>query len=185
MSSPRALLMLILALACSGEPDDGEAGDGETAAATATAGDDGASSGPTTGGDASGEPTTAGASATTTAGGETAGVDDMCGGGRPGGGWNACFVDGHIDNELCGWTMGDGPGTITCLAPASGSYNVCGLMNCVEDCDCFTPPTTGSAIARCSEILANGGKACVLYCAGGQICPDGMTCVSGTCYWPN
>ena len=46
-------------------------------------------------------------------------------------------------------------------------------------------PLLGTAIAGCREVFGNGGKACVLYCLNGQICPDGMQCASGTCYWPN
>jgi hypothetical protein len=175
MSSPRVLVMagVLVAIACGDKPDDAEAGD--TSATMATGGSDTQTTGEPTG------PTSA---PTTTTGGTTAGVDDMCGS-RPSGDWNACFQDGTIMNSLCGWTMGDGAGSVTCLSPASGGFNSCGIRDCVDDCDCFAPPATGTAIPFCLDIFVDGGKGCVLYCVNGQICPDGMECVSGTCYWPN
>ena len=105
---------------------------------------------------------------------------------RPSGAYNQCRTGNSLpDNTKCGWTSDGGPTSVTCLSPQSGDFNVCGLRDCVDDCDCFAPPTTGTAIAGCREVFGNGGKACVLYCLNGQICPDGMQCASGTCYWPN
>lgn len=111
------------------------------------------------------------------------GIADMCPN-RPGGDWNPCFVDGKIDNDNCEWTMGEA-GTPLCLSPTTGAFNVCGIKDCVDDCDCFAAPKTGDAIPYCDEVFTNGGRGCVLWCANGQTCPDGMECVSGTCYWPN
>lgn len=159
----------LLASACGDKPDDGEGGDdGEgTTLSTGSA------------------PTSATTAATTTAAeGTTAGVDDMCPS-RPGGDWNACFVDGSIDNDLCGFAANGGAGSALCLSPMSGGFNVCGIRDCVDDCDCFAPPATGTAIPVCSEVFGDGGRGCVLYCVNDQICPDGMQCVAGTCYWPN
>lgn len=162
---------LLWACGCGDKPDDGEAGDGPAPSSTGGAATE-----------MSGMPTAdaTGASAE----GTTAGVVDTCEG-RPGGGWNACFADGHINNDLCGWTMGSGAGTPSCLGPTSGVHHVCGIIDCVDDCDCYAPPATGTAPVLCNEVLANGGKACVLYCVNGQTCPDGMECVSGACYWPH
>lgn len=178
MSSPRTVLILLwvvvlLSSGCGDKPDDGEGSAGS--AATATGGTTTATGGATT------EPTGA---ATTSAGETTAGVVDACPG-RPGGDWNACSVDGVTDNSRCNFTMGDGAGTPLCLSPTSGGFNVCGIRDCVDDCDCFAPPTTGTAIPLCNVVFGDGGRGCVLYCVNGQICPDGMECVSGTCYWPN
>jgi len=114
----------------------------------------------------------------------TAVVDDECPN-RPTGSYNSCEDNGVTNNKLCGWTDDAGPTQITCLGPSGGTYNVCGLSECVDDCDCFAPPTTGTAIAGCRQAFADGGKACLLYCANGQVCPDGMECYSGTCYWPD
>ena len=101
------------------------------------------------------------------------------------GDWNACQIGNQIKNSLCEWAEGGGEGTLLCLAPTSGGYNVCGIRDCVDVCDCFAPPTTGTAVPVCAPILGSGANACALYCAGGQTCPDGMTCQSGYCYWPN
>jgi len=128
--------------------------------------------------------TTAASSTGTTAATTTAGVDDECPN-RPAGAYNSCEDNGLTNNKLCGWTDDGGPTNITCLGPSGGTFNVCGLSECVDDCDCFAPPTTGTAIAGCRQAFADGGKACLLYCANGQICPDGMECFSGTCYWPD
>lgn len=101
---------------------------------------------------------------------------------RPAGDWNACKSGGLVDNKLCG---GDGGAAISCLIPASGSFNVCGIEGCDDDCDCFAPPASGDAVVFCAPLLGGGGKACALYCAGGQTCPDGMQCQAGYCYWPD
>lgn len=160
-------LVSLLALgACPSESNDDTGG--TTATTTANA-----SSSSTTA-----EPT----SSSTTAGTTTAA--DACPD-RPSGAYNACETNGLTDNKLCGWTSDGGPQSITCLAPQSGGFNICGLRDCVDDCDCFAPPTTGTAIPGCQAIFGDGGKACVLYCLNGQICPDGMECASGYCYWPD
>lgn len=170
MSSPRAVLwrFAVVLAACGGKPDDGPDGDAGTM--------------PATGAGTTAE-SSAGTTAPTTTQGSDDGAIDVCEG-RPGGDWNACKKDGNTQNSLCDWTMG-GAGTLSCLVPASGGYNVCGINHCEDDCDCFAPPLTGTALATCTPVFANGGKACVLYCVNGQTCPDGMTCVSGTCYWPD
>jgi hypothetical protein len=180
MSSPRIILIhtwvvVLLSSGCGDKSDDSEADEGSATTATGSA-----TTGPT--GSATTEPT--GAATTTSTGETTAGIVDTCPG-RPGGDWNACSVDGVTDNALCNFTMGDGAGTPLCLSPTSGAFNVCGIRDCVDDCDCFAPPKTGTAIPLCNVVFGNGGRGCVLYCVNGQICPDGMECVSGTCYWPS
>jgi hypothetical protein len=168
MAWSRALVLLLTLTACPGETV-------ETASAT-----QGTTS--TTGTDATADASSS-SSTTATTESVTTGPPDECAS-RPAGDWAACKVGNNTDNSLCGFEADGHPGTITCLSPQSGSYNACGLRDCVEDCDCFAPPKTGTAIPVCLALFADGGKACVLYCVNGQICPDGMECVAGTCYWP-
>lgn len=156
---------IVLASGCGEKSDDAGSGDGPAAMTTGSA--------PT-------EPT-AGATGTT-AEGTSAAIPDACPG-RPGGDWNACFVDAKIDNDLCAFT--GSTGKASCYSPTSGFYNVCGITDCVDDCDCYAQPATGTAFPVCTELFADGGKGCVLWCVNGQICPDGMECVAGRCYWPN
>ena len=168
--SPRArslsLASLLALAACTRESNDDTGGFATLAGMTASASSTAA------------EPT----GATTTP--DTTTIADQCPD-RPAGAYNACEVDGFTDNKLCGWTTDGGPQSLTCLSPQSGGYNVCGLRDCVDDCDCFTPPTTGTALPGCRAIFGDGGKACVLYCLNGQVCPDGMACANQFCYWPN
>ncbi len=163
-------LSLLALLACTSEP-----GDTTTDAAASTP--DTADTADASSGGSTDEPTSG------TAVGSS-GVADECAN-RPSGAYNSCLNNGLTDNKLCGWTSDGGPATVTCLSPQSGNFNVCGLRDCVDDCDCFAPPTTGTAIAGCRAIFGDGGKACVLYCLNGQVCPDGMECSGGTCYWPD
>lgn len=103
---------------------------------------------------------------------------------RPYGEWAACEKTGVIDTSVCGWMDSGKSGSLTCLSPASGGgYNVCAIKDCVDDCDCFAAPATGDAVVYCAELSAGGSKACTLYCAGGQTCPDGMSCQGGYCFW--
>jgi hypothetical protein len=171
MAWSRALVLLLLVLtACPGETVD-------TASATQAGTGTGTTGTDTTAGSSSGSSTTATTESVTT------GPPDECAS-HPAGDWAACRVNNTTNNSLCGFEANGHPGKITCLSPQSGSYNACGVRDCVEDCDCFAPPKTGTAIPVCLELFADGGKACVLYCVNGQICPDGMECVAGTCYWP-
>lgn len=98
--------------------------------------------------------------------------------------YNACVDEnGGTDNTQCNY-MGTGAsvGTVGCLnGPTEGS-NVCMIRDCVDDCDCFSPPATGDAPSVCRETLKGGGTACVLACDEGQTCPDGMTCDGGLCF---
>lgn len=167
MAWPRsALLTLVSLTACPAEPGDSPSTDtgSSTASATTTA--------------ATSEATTATTDAVTT------GPPDACAN-RPGGDWNACQTKTGTDNSLCGFVDNGGNGSLTCLSPQSGNFNVCGIRGCVDDCDCFAPPKTGDAPATCAVVFGNGDKGCVLYCLNGQKCPDGMMCNSTTCYWPD
>ena len=162
-----SLASLLALLACTSETDD----DTDAAADPSTST---ASTAPTT----AAEPTSSTAGTTPAA---------ECPG-RPSGAYNACEDEnGLTNNKLCGWTADGGPQSVTCLGPQSGGFNVCTLDDCVDDCDCFAPPTTGTAIAGCRAVYGDGGKACVLYCLNGQVCPDGMQCLPdyGYCYWPS
>ena len=164
-----SLASLLALLACTSETDD----DTDAAADPSTS-------------TASTAPTTAAEPTSSTAGTTTAAVDECPG--RPSGAYNACEDEnGLTNNKLCGWTADGGPQSVTCLGPQSGGFNVCTLDDGVDDCDCFAPPTTGTAIAGCRAVYGDGGKACVLYCLNGQVCPDGMQCLPdyGYCYWPS
>ncbi len=161
-----SLVSLLALAACPGESNDDTGG---TTATTTTNASSSSTAAEPTGETATADTTTAAA--------------DACPD-RPSGAYNACKSAGLTDNKLCGWTTDGGPQSITCLSPQSGGFNICGLRDCVDDCDCFAPPTTGTAIPGCRAIFGDGGKACVLYCLNGQICPDGMECASGYCYWP-
>lgn len=103
--------------------------------------------------------------------------------------WNSCIDEtGSVDNTLCNWIGNpDGTGFLTCINAPAGVLdggNFCSIRDCVDVCDCFDPPATGTAPVICSPILADGATACGLDCSGGQTCPDGMECASGLCFWP-
>lgn len=101
--------------------------------------------------------------------------------------WNACVNEnGMTDNTLCNWVgMGGAQGFIGCLnsSQMDGS-NVCFISDCVDACDCFAPPATGTAEVVCAAILADGGNGCALDCSAGKVCPDGMECQNDICFWP-
>lgn len=169
MLCARVSLLVLLASACvvagGGSTGTGTEGTAETASAAETGG-------------------TGSGAGTGSSGGATSQGPDVCPS-RAIGEWNACHVGPKVDNSLCNWTASDKAGVVSCLSPAGGGLNVCGIEGCAEDCDCFAPPATGTAVVTCAPILGDGGKACALYCAGGQTCPDGMQCRSGYCYWPD
>lgn len=180
MAWPRSLLLPLLAAltlpACPGETDNSSSSQTDASSSSSASASTSATTsvGETTDtGSSSGTPVTT--SDTT---------PDECNG-RPGGDWNACKDGGGTNNALCGFVDNGGQGELTCLSPQSGSFNVCGIRDCVDDCDCWAAPKTGDAIAVCTPVFGDGGKACVLYCLNGQKCPDGMECASGTCYWPD
>lgn len=100
--------------------------------------------------------------------------------------WNSCVdAEGNTDNTLCNWVgSGDATGFIGCLNSAGmDGANVCFISGCVDACDCFAPPVTGTATVTCAEILADGGTGCGLDCSDGKICPDGMICSENLCFW--
>jgi hypothetical protein len=103
------------------------------------------------------------------------------------GDWNACIGDaGTPDTSLCNW-MGTGQsvGFIGCLTSSSlEGGNVCFIEGCEDACDCFNPPTSGTAEVICADILEGGGMGCALDCSSGQTCPDGMECAGNICFWP-
>ncbi len=184
---------LAVTVAASGCPGDDGGSAEETGVSTTTGSDSGTpmtssgSTGPATGsssGEGSSGPATGSSSGV---------VDSSSSGGGPlcdppvVGEWNACIDQaGGVDNTLCNW-MGtpDNVGFLLCLnSSAIEGANVCTIQNCVDACDCFNPPTTGTAEVICAPILANGDNACGLDCSAGQTCPDGMECGDGLCFWP-
>ncbi len=175
MAWPRSLLLTLLLLpACPGATDGSSTSQADTTATTTA----------TTAADTTGAPTdpSSGEPVTTSGSGDTG--QDACTN-RPSGDWNACKDGSGTNNSLCGFVDNGGDGSLTCLSPQSGSFNVCGIRDCVDDCDCWAPPKTGDAPAVCTAVFGDGGKACILYCLNGQKCPDGMMCNSTTCYWPD
>lgn len=188
-SLSRVLPVLILPslLGCPGDDGSGETTVAPTTTATGTSTTDapGSTSDASSGEDSSTGP----------AGSSSSGVVDgsSSGGGEPAcdpvviGEWNACIgPDGSTDNLLCNY-MGDpdGTGFLTCLSSATiEGGNICTIRDCVDVCDCFAPPATGTAPVVCAPILADGASACGLACDEGQACPDGMECGSGLCFWP-
>ena len=56
----------------------------------------------------------------------------------------------------------------------------CSPQDCNDTCDCPAPPATGDATVTCGDITGIGGNDCYLSCAGGETCPNGMSCVAGT-----
>jgi hypothetical protein len=169
----RALLWLLLLSACQGPVEEPTGSASETAAASSTS-------------STATEPTTTTTEATTTAEmtTTTTSSDGECSS-YAAGGWNQCQMGNVVNNKLCGGEEGSGAGTVLCLSPTSAPLNVCGIRDCVDVCDCFAPPSTGTAVPVCAPLFSGGGKGCALFCAGGQTCPDGMMCQSGYCYWPN
>lgn len=69
--------------------------------------------------------------------------------------------------------------------------------DCVEECSCgitcddvseCPTPATGTATRQCASIDGGQEDICLLSCAGGEVCPDGMYCSSGypgLCVWFN
>ena len=101
--------------------------------------------------------------------------------------WNACVDDnGNVDNTLCNWHgLPNTNGFIGCLnSSQNNGANVCFISDCVDPCDCFAPPSTGTAQVVCSKILQGGGNGCALDCSNGATCPDGMVCQDNLCFWP-
>ena len=101
--------------------------------------------------------------------------------------WNSCHDEqGNVDNTLCNW-MGTGgaKGFIGCLTLSeTEGANVCFISGCVDACDCFAPPTTGTAEVICGPILEGGENGCGLDCSNDRTCPDGMMCAGSLCFWP-
>lgn len=190
--------LLLLLPAC----DDDESGSGsETTATTAgatttgtpdTTGSTGAVD-PTTSTTAAAESSSSGsADDSSSGGGGSTGSDADASTGNPNacnpqvpGEFNACIGDnGNVDNTLCNWMgIGGAQGFIGCLTSSeTEGANVCMISDCVEACDCFAQPDTGTAQVECAEVLEGGGTACVLNCANGETCPDGMSCEGGLCF---
>ena len=98
------------------------------------------------------------------------------------GGFNAC-----LENQgQCGWVPGEDPSMqLTCIAAFSvEGGSVCTITGCVDSCDCFAHPGTGTATVECIDGVLEGHTTCVLYCGGGEVCPDGMVCSVQSCAWP-
>jgi hypothetical protein len=186
------LAALLLCGACDddgGSSENTTAGPGTTSTAGTTSSGSGSSSSgapattTTSGGDESSSSSGLAESSTGAAESST-GDPNACNPQIPGE-FNACIdADGDIDNTLCNWMgTGGGNGFIGCLTSSTTKgANVCMISDCEEVCDCFAAPATGTATVECAEVLAGGGRACVLTCADGQTCPDGMSCEGGLCF---
>ena len=104
----------------------------------------------------------------------------------------ACVWTEEIQGyDNCGLPAVDCPMGETCLDDAMGmgdpTWSVCSQAACADASECsFTVPDTGDAPVACADPTGMGGpNTCYLDCAGGQTCPDGMTCIdSSWCAWP-
>ena len=68
---------------------------------------------------------------------------------------------------------------------ANPSLGVC-YFSCNEACDCPAPPEGFESQVSCEALLAGSTQTvCIIDCAGGKACPDGMTCFAGAglCVW--
>ncbi|MEZ4380466.1 MAG: hypothetical protein R3A79_03915 [Nannocystaceae bacterium] len=178
MDYPRLVASLLVAVALVACGDDGEA---TTASTTQTTQSTDTATATATDSDAS----TSTSDGSSTSDGGSTGVANDCDMNAIGE-WNACKKGALTDNSLCNWTEdGVSSGEVRCLLPAGGGGSLCSIEGCEDDCDCFAPPSTGTAIVQCAPVLSGGVKACVLNCAGDVTCPDGMECISGYCYQPS
>jgi hypothetical protein len=97
---------------------------------------------------------------------------------------NCVEMDGSIDNTPC-MSAGDS----TCLytgAVGNPTAGVCAFTDCVDACDCPAAPASGNAVVSCDDVTGDPAELfCYLDCAGGETCPNGMTCFAGfLCAWP-
>jgi hypothetical protein len=100
------------------------------------------------------------------------------------GGFNECLNGTVPDATLCNWNgTSESVGYVGCLQTAYVEGSVCMIQGCVDACDCFAPPATGTASVECLEGIIANDTACVLYCFDGQVCPDGMVCAGDICAW--
>lgn len=114
-----------------------------------------------------------------------------------------CGANEICDNGMCvpacmPWAMGNwgscldawggfdsagqcGVGGAVCLFDTLPiNATTCSPQGCGDACDCPAPPATGDAVVTCGDITGVGGNDCYLSCAGGETCPDGMSCIAGT-----
>jgi hypothetical protein len=89
------------------------------------------------------------------------------------------------DNTLCGWMEGHGQRQAHLPEPAERQLQRVWDPRLRRRLRLLRRPLTGDAVPSCRVVFGGGGTACVLYCANGQTCPDGMACASGYCYWPD
>lgn len=199
MATRSMLVVCAWAFACGGN-DSGSTATSPTATSVADDDDDddGSSTDPgneSTGGPSEGSSsgaaeTTSGPDPDTSSGSsaesEDTGPTNFCDPVVPGD-WNACHDEnGQVDNTQCNWVgSGEATGFIGCLTSSrTEGANVCFISGCRDICDCFAPPTTGTAEVVCDAILEGGGMGCGLSCSGGRMCPDGMDCLGDLCFWP-
>ncbi|MBV1859870.1 MAG: choice-of-anchor J domain-containing protein, partial [Nannocystaceae bacterium] len=115
-------------------------------------------------------------------GGETCPDGMFCGGGvcyagdgpPPATGFGDC-----VNNEGCGnaneGCIADNPGDPTLGFCTSG---------CRSADDCNNAPDTGDAPVTCEDLSGDSMGNCFLDCAGGETCPDGMSCAFNSfCAW--
>ncbi|MEZ4447998.1 MAG: hypothetical protein R3B09_00880 [Nannocystaceae bacterium] len=102
--------------------------------------------------------------------------------------YNDCTDEmGKVDNKLCKYIgTGQSVGFLSCLNSAGVmGASTCTIIQCVDDCDCFNVPPTGTATSVCKPMATDkGDAACLLDCSDGATCPDGMVCDNDTCFWP-
>lgn len=87
--------------------------------------------------------------------------------------WANCLELGGSAAEACGRE------DASCLFNTAQDLSVCSAT-CESVCDCPAAPATGTAVQQCASgiISETDERTCILSCAAGETCPDGMECVS-------
>jgi len=123
-----------------------------------------------------------GSSESTTSGSSSSGGSSGSSGSSSSGGEEPLYPPCMLDEDpVCTLPYED------CYDALAPEYTACTLP-CMEDDDC-PQPTSGDAPAVCA---GQNGDQCVIDCAGGATCPDGMECqMAGPagmferCLWPS
>lgn len=165
-------IALVLLGACAGEQESGDAETGSSSEGSSTAAD--ASS--------SGEVEDSSSSSSSSSSAEDSSGAPACDPVVPGE-FQQCVDASGNSTASCGGPTPSG-GMPTCLLSffIEGA-STCIVTGCVDTCDCFAPPATGTAPVVCTTGIIADDTACVLDCNEGQQCPDGMVCGGNICVW--
>jgi hypothetical protein len=72
-------------------------------------------------------------------------------------------------------------GEICLAAVVPVPVGVCAYNPCADAAGCPDAPATGDAPVACLDVTMTGTPYCVLDCANGETCPDGMACALDVC----